>query len=553
MAEVRHRTVVEVDIDESRARQKLGGLLALQKDLNSAFGGGAQGGSPTAPSGGAAPGGGAPLPSQPLALPGGYGGHSAPGGAAPAIPGTTQGGAFPMLPPSAGGGSSPGGGAPSPVGGGGGGGRYSAQEWGRPLAQVIQGGGSALTSGGGAGLALAGGAASGVGALMSRIAADESSSGATRGIAGAISNMMIPGAAAAAVTMMATNFRMQVAARRGELDTQNAMAGLTGSRVSYMGAAGMGYTPEEAVAAATAFGNGAGFAGAGATPLGLMRSGASVGALAAYRGQMAAGAGGFSLDPEKSASMRTGVALAQSSGLRGSRIDEYLQAIAANTGTMATQGIKTNIPAVEDFLKRAAITPGLAGSGMGQVRALGALSGAASSARSSILAPFQDIGEQALMGWAYQRADSSAEAAQLVSSMSPQQQLEALRSSGMPADAVMSYFMSKGLTMEGARGTQAIDFSGETPKAGNVRTAAASGLKVASARREANLVGIVGAEDAKMFETQQAVDSAIMALGAGGRDVSAAIISALQSATSEISGMLKDVVGAVQGLIEVSR
>lgn len=401
-----------------------------------------------------------------------------------------------------------------------------------------------MTSGAGAGLALAGGAAAGVGGLMQKIAADETNSGAVRGIAGALSNAMVPGAAAAAITMMATNYRMQVAQRRGELDTQNALAGMTGSGVSYGGAAGLGFTPEEAVSNAVAFSQGAGFSGAGGTPLGLVRTGTSIGALAAYRGQMAAGAGGLG-----EASMRTAVALAQSSGLRGSRVDEYLQAIAANTGSLASQGLRTSIPGVEDFLRRAAVTPGLGATGMGQVRALGAVTGALGGARSQLLAPFQGLGENVLHGYAASRARSPVEAVQILESLAPNEIVQVLRDSGMPAEAIQGYLMSKGLHSSEAMGVGMMNLTGETPSVPRTRGYGASALKVASAQREAALVGLATSEDVALFQTQQTMDKAIMSLGAGGRDASAFLISTISETMSGVSGLVAEAVSALHGIL----
>jgi hypothetical protein len=419
--------------------------------------------------------------------------------------------------------------------------------WGQQVARGIQTTGSALGAGGGAGLALAGGAMGGLGGLMQKIAADESSSGATRGIAGALSNAMIPGAAAAAIAMMATNFRMQVAARRGELDTQMGIAGLTGSSVSYGGAAAAGYTPEEAAAAAVAYGQGAGFRGAGAPPLGLARGAASLGAMAAYRGQMAGGAGGIG-----EANVRRAVGLAQSSGLFGSRADEFLQAIATNTATMAAQGSKTNLPAVEDFLSRAAITPGLAGTGARQVAAMTTLTGAAAGARSQVAAPFGSMLTQALTGYAYQNASGPAEAMQLLSRLAgnPGMALEALRSMGLPADMLQAGIMAQGLDQSETFGLMGMNLAGETPKLPRARGAGASALKIAAAQREARLVGMVGAEDVKMFQTQSAIDAATMALGAGGRDVSAFIINNLSDATTSITGLVTEIATSMKTLIE---
>lgn len=347
----------------------------------------------------------------------------------------------------------------------------------------------------------------------------------------AMSALKTTSAAAATLGLIGLTFRAGVAQRRGELDTQMRMARLTGSSMKYGDAADAGYTPEEAAAAAVAYGQGAGFRGAGATPLGLARGAASIGAMAAYRGQMAAGAGGFG-----EATVSRGVGLAQASGLFGSRADEYLQAIVANTATMAAQGSKTNLPAVEDFLSRAAITPGLAGTGARQVAAMTTLTGAAAGARSQVAAPYAGLMQQMLMGYAYQRAGSQTEAMEVLGRIGgdPRQILKALRSMGMPAEELQATIMAQGMGQSEAFGLMSMNLTGETPGLRKARGGGASALKIAAAQREANLIGMVNKDDVAIFKAQQQTDKFLMDLGELGRDSVEKIINMLKEISAKL-------------------
>ncbi len=175
------------------------------------------------------------------------------------------------------------------------------------------------------------------------------------------------------------------------------MATLSGPGASR---AGYGYMPDESAALSQAFGQQVGFlSGSHPNFLRLMTRGVGLGAIAAYRGQLAPGVGGT----------RTGgnivrmVSLAMKEGLRGARVDQFLQAIAANTAEMGRQGLNVNVSRMEEFAARMQATGGpFKGQGMRLGSVSASLSRAQADARSTLLGPFGGLARSALLARAAQ-------------------------------------------------------------------------------------------------------------------------------------------------------
>lgn len=213
----------------------------------------------------------------------------------------------------------------------------------------------------------------------------------------------------------AVDFYGQQSARRGRIDEQQAMLGLSGSRVSARGAIGYAYTPEEAIGIAGAFAGGAGMTGVGGDrALAIARSGVSPGAAGAYLGTTAAGAGGLGR-----ATPEAMIGLAQAQGLRGSKVDEFLGIIASATSSMATQGMKLDMAATEQFTRRLQGTGSFAGQGLAQARAAATVAGTVGGARQKLLSPFSGMAETAIMADAMSRSSSVQGAARLLEQVDP--------------------------------------------------------------------------------------------------------------------------------------
>lgn len=158
-----------------------------------------------------------------------------------------------------------------------------------------------------------------------------------------------------------------------------------------------GLNREESLAGVMGFGKSAGYSGAlsdfggEGKLLTLLRSGASVGAMGGYQAQMGPGAGGVGGDAGRA------IGLAMAAGLREAQIDKYLGTIASNTQAMAAQGLQTNVGAQETFMARMAGTSGLSGLGERAPAVAGAMMSPIASARQTLLAPFQGIGQALVM------------------------------------------------------------------------------------------------------------------------------------------------------------
>lgn len=114
-------------------------------------------------------------------------------------------------------------------------------------------------------------------------------------------------------------------------------------------------------------------------------AGVGGGTSGAYYGQFAGGGGGVGGD-RSSIERLTGTL--QALGLSGQRLEQAIQSIAQNTQTMVSQGIKTDVPALQEFLNGIGRTSGLENMG---ARA-GAYAGALQQSGASAL--------QRMTGWA---------------------------------------------------------------------------------------------------------------------------------------------------------
>jgi hypothetical protein len=123
----------------------------------------------------------------------------------------------------------------------------------------------------------------------------------------------------------------------------------------------------------------------------LLTTGASTGAMMGYQSQMGPGAGGIGGNAEKA------LGLAMADGLRGAKLDQYLQAIASNTQQMASVGMQHNVGATETFLGQMRGTKGLKGLGERAPGVAGAMLGQLGSARQTLLSPFQGLAKAAVM------------------------------------------------------------------------------------------------------------------------------------------------------------
>ena len=101
-------------------------------------------------------------------------------------------------------------------------------------------------------------------------------------------------------------------------------------------------------------------------------------------------------------------------------------------------------------------------------------------------------------------------------------------------DAAAGYFRSRGLTTSQARGAAGplgpgFDFKPVTPGPG--------ALKSAYAQSERALVGMIGPQDAKLFQSKTDADAIVMAIGAAG----ATTVDMLRTVTVDIMDQMKGI------------
>jgi len=132
----------------------------------------------------------------------------------------------------------------------------------------------------------------------------------------------------------------------------------------------------------------------------LTNAGFSAGALGGYAGQSKAYGG-------RAQSALRGAGLAYGEGLRGSKADEFLAAIATNTRQMATQGVQMDVGGAERFIGRMRTTFGAGNVGMYGPQAATGLMGAVGGARNQVLGPFAQLGQSAVLMRAMQGSNGT--------------------------------------------------------------------------------------------------------------------------------------------------
>lgn len=557
MGSVRHETIIDVDLDTEKANAKAKQLQALIDQLSGAMrniGGGGGGGGPTGAGSGQGGGPAAPSPQpgqSPSAMPTMPGGNGpgplvhapnvTPGAPAPA-PGAIQPVPYTTMPAPA-----PAPAAPNALPGGG-----SEQPRSLTTPDATTGGTSAkkedkesnktandavraITSiasavaGGGPGMAL-GAAQAGVQGLSS-VAQSVGISGAAVPILGATAGL-------AGIMLAGLNYRYGVAVRRAQLDERTNALGLYGGG----GWGGGGYTPEEAVGIMGSFGQGAGYNKAlGETNvLGLNRSGTSVGAMASYAGTSAAGMGG-----EGKPDVASLIATAQNSGLRGSKVDEYLQRMTAAITQLGENGMSLNLAGSEQFMRRLATTGAFQGAGLAQTRLFTGIEGAAVGARSQILSNYGNVGQNALMGAALRQGGGVTGAAEYLASLSPDDAREIIaRDYG--AGAAQPYFMTLGLNEAQGR-----DATGQLGQGGymKMQTRGAGALKNAYAASERKLLKMVGDDDAGLFEQKSKSDAVVMAIGKSG-EAAVTMLTKVVDTLASVDNTAQGIADAVRKAME---
>lgn len=556
MAEVRHRTVIDVDLATDAAEQKLARLEAIAQRLGALLGpgaGGSGGGAAPSPSPGAAPpGGGSGGGAAPNANPGGGmpppppGLPPAPPGTPPALPppsgspGPTPPGAAPSPSPGASpgqpSGQPPGGGSGGGQGGSGGGGRPSRAaddagdvRAGRSAINAIPNVGNAIVQGGaGMPLSVAQAATSGLAGVASSIS----------GAGAALPLGLGLGAAGLGILLAGLNYRYGVAVRRAGLDERDgALRGLYGGGGWGQGA---GYTPEESLGIQESFSRSAGFSqalggGNAAEVLRLSRSGVSPGVMGQVAGLQAAGAGGVG-----QTNLDKLIGVVQASGLRGQKAEDYLSRIAAGVNQLAEAGLTLDMPSTVMFLQKLQTTPGLGGSGLAQARMVGGMLQDRSGVTGQLNAGFAQLGETALMARALREGGGIEGAQRFIEGLTLEEQQSIIQGE-VGTDAAAGYFRSRGLTTSQARGAAGplgpgFDFKPTLAKPGT--------LKGAYAASERALVSMVGEGDAKLFQSKTEADAVIMAIGAAG----AASVETLRAVTTDILEQMKGIGDAVSGL-----
>ena len=197
------------------------------------------------------------------------------------------------------------------------------------------------------------------------------------------------------VTAEATNQQFQRTMQFAGVEKTRAMGGLTGGMAPLGAGAAFGMTPEQAAAIQQQFGQIAGFRGAniGTTALELANAGVSMGAAGALARTLGPGGGGIG----STGVVRRVAGSAFSQGLRGSRVDEYLQTIASGINQMSQQGMNVSVDNVASFAASV-------GAGIRGALAASRLMSPIQRGRQQLLAPFQGMMSAAVQARAFQRA-----------------------------------------------------------------------------------------------------------------------------------------------------
>jgi hypothetical protein len=132
----------------------------------------------------------------------------------------------------------------------------------------------------------------------------------------------------------------------------------------------------------------------------FLRAGAGMGALTQFGAMFARGGGGAG----NMGSLTRVIKLAQMEGLRGARIDEYLNNISSSVSQMGRQGLRVDVGGLAEFLNRAARTPGLREQGIYTARVAGRMMGAGfGGARQQLLSGFGQVAQSVVLAEAASR------------------------------------------------------------------------------------------------------------------------------------------------------
>lgn len=335
----------------------------------------------------------------------------------------------------------------------------------------------------------------------------------------------------------AISFRAQVAGRRANFDSQNAMLGFYGRGIGPGSGAGLGLLPEEAMAAMTGFGQAAGFSDAfdGQSVLRMSRSSVSPGVAGSLRGLGAAGAGGIgNVDPQAF------IGLAQLSGLAGSKAEDYLSRIVSATSSMAEQGLRLDVGSTERFLNRIAADEGRGSySGLEQARAATSLLGATGGARNRLLSPYANVVENATFMQALRQGGGSTMGS-----------LKALERIGSNPESIRratlsNYGQSTGTLGFAALGNDA-DMSellgtlGEGRVAAPMQAKGGGALAVARAKAQAGLMNEIGKGDAAVFDAEARIQLRALALGSKMVDIIGKLETTLEGLNTKVEEVLRE-------------
>jgi hypothetical protein len=331
------------------------------------------------------------------------------------------------------------------------------------------------------------------------------------------------------------NYRYGVAVRRAGLDERGgALRGLYGGGGYGLGS---GYTPEESLGIQEAFARSAGRSdalsgGNAAEVMRLSRSGISPGTMGQLSGLGAAGAGG-----RGAIDLSAMIGVAQASGLRGQKAEDYLSRIAAATTQLSESGLTLDMPSTTRFLQRLQTTAGLGGSGLAQARMVTGMAGDRTGAVGQLNAPFQGLGQTVLLGRALREGRTLSEAQAFIETLTLEEQQAMIRED-LPGDAAQGVFRSMGLTSGEARGAAG-------PLGGGFDfkpvTAGPGALKAAYAQSERALVGMVSGKDVGLFKAKTDADAIVMSIGAAG----AATVETLREFYTDTMETMEGISGVV--------
>ncbi len=378
-----------------------------------------------------------------------------------------------------------------------------AQIAGTREAATTRGIGGALTAGAGLGAALAFGGPAGM---------------AVAALGGSLTELFASGkeqeaqekAAALSAAGQAVTFRAAMASRRATFDQQNSLLGMYGRGIGPSSGAGLGLLPEESMEAMLGFAGAAGFSGAldGQQVLRMSRSTVGVGTSGAFRGLAAAGAGGRgAVNPAEF------IALAQQSGLMGSKADEYLSRIASATSSLAEQGLSLDVSATSRFLRMISGAEGPGNfSGLEQSRAVGQLTGAGMGARGRFLAPYGSVVENSILMEAMRGGgDSMAVLRRMEGITADPDRIRRSSISNYGASTAALGFAARGMSANMAE--TMLGLTPESMTSPTMRAAGGSRLAIARARAQGGLLSSIGPEDTATFEAEAKIQTRALALG----------------------------------------